>query len=527
MINGYDPERDKGTCIYDAKAGEKPIAWIEKYACHVEGELAGKPLLLPDWQKEIVRNLYGWKRPDGTRRYREALIFVPRKNSKTTLLASLVLYELVSGGEPGAQIFSIAADNQQSALIHKIISAMCESNPKLASRLKVYRALKSIEYSKTNSIYKALSSEAGTKHGLNPSVCVADEIHAMPDRELIDVLKTGMGSRRQPLMVYITTADYARENSPCNQLLDYAKKVRDGVIADPSFLPAIWAAEKTDDWESELVWKRANPNYGLSVRPEFLREQCQRAKNEPSFLNEFLRLHLNVTTDSSVAWIGLDKFDSCVKDFDLADLRNQRCFGGLDLSSVGDLTAAALYFPDTGHCLAYYWMPEEGARAREKKDRVPYLSWADKGYVTLTPGNVIDYAFVRAKINELSKQFKPVSWAYDPWNATNLIQQLTEEDRIPCVEFRQGFLTMSPAAKEFERLLLSQKLILPKNPILRWNAANCSVTSDPAGNIKPVKSSPSQRIDGLISVIEAIGLAASSPVTSGKSIYESRGALVI
>lgn len=524
-INGYDATRDAGNCRFDPKIAARVVKFIERYCTHIEGDLAGQAYVLPDWQRDIVGNLFGWIRPDGTRRFREAFVYVPRKNSKTTLLAGIALYGLMADAEAGAQVYSIAADKAQAALCYRIMSGMIGNNRELERRLKALPSFKTIEYSKSNSVYRALSHEAYTKHGLNPSLVISDELHAHPSRELIDVMRTGMGARRQPLICHITTADYHRPESPCNVLLDYARKVRDGVITDSSFLPALWYAEQGDDWKSESVWRKANPNYGLSVRPEFLAEQCTRAQNEPSYLNEFLRLHLNITTDSRTVWLPLDRWDKCLTDFNPDELRNVRAFGGLDLSATTDLTAFALYW-DTGEVLVHYWMPEERAREREERDRVPYSRWIREGFVTATPGDVVDYQFIRKHINEQCKRFKIQSIGYDPWNATGLVQQMVEEDRLPLIEFRQGFASMSPAAKALEAMVIGGKLRVKPNPVLRWNVSNCMVDTDPAGNIKPTKQHSTGRIDGAVAVCMAIGLAANSP-SKGTSIYETRGAIVL
>ena len=528
IINGYDCQRDAGDCRFDSDIAGRVCRFIETQCTHVEGAMSGQPYILPEWQRDIVANLYGWIRPDATRRYREAFIYVPRKNSKTTLLAGLGLYGLTSDDESGAQVFSIAADRDQAALSHKIMSAMIQQNKKLNAVCKVFRAHKAIEFQKTNSIFRALSSEAGTKHGLGASMCIADEIHSMRDRELIDALQTGMGARRQPLFVSITTADYWQPESPCNQLLDYAKKVRDGIIKDQYFLPALWYAENTDDWKSEATWRKANPNYGLSVRPEFIAEQCKRAENEPSYLNEFKRLHLNITTDSRTAWIALDSFDKCVVDMDISSLAGKRCFAAIDLSATCDLTALVLYFPESGTFLSWAWIPEDRAREKLLKDRVPYSAWAQSKQIELTSGNVIDYEYIRAKILELSKLYKIEKIGYDPYNASHFVQRLSEQDRLPMIEFRQGFLSMNAPSKSFEAGIIGGKLRFNKNPVLRWNVSNAMIETDPAGNIKPTKkhSHSTGRIDVVVAAVMALGLAGAN-INSGQSVYETRGAIVI
>lgn len=523
----YDPNRDAGLCRYDPAAAERVCKFIETYCCHVEGSLAGEPYILPPWQRAIVQNLFGWLRPDGRRRYREAMVYVPKKNSKSSLFATVGLYCLTSDGEAGAQVYSIAAEKEQAGLIFRIMRAMVERSTELSANLNPLPSFKCIEYSKTNSIYKALSAESYSKNGLNVSCCLSDEVCCQKDKELINNMQTAMKTRRNPLMLHISTADVANPESPCNQILDYAKKVRDKVIDDNSFLPGLWYATKEDDWKDEKLWAKVNPNFGLSVDAESFKLDCKKAQNEPSYLNDFLRYGLNITTDSKSVWIPLDKYDACVSDFDPEELKGAHCSGGLDLSATTDLTAFSLHFT-SGHVLSWAWIPEDRARIKQERDRVSYSLWRDQGFLEMTPGDVIDYEFIRAKINSLAKIYKIDSIGFDPFNATDLVQRMTEMDRLPMVEFRQGYMSMNAPSKSFEAAILGKKVTFPTNPVMRWNVSNTMVESDPAGNIKPSKKASTARIDMVVSAIMALGLSnAGNAGKFAQSIYERRGALFI
>ena len=270
-IPGYDPWSTAGPGHrFEVALARRAIAFFHDMLVFVEGERAGEPFDLEPWQAAIVGNLFGWvDGRTGLRRYREALVFVARKNGKTSLAAGLALYLLLCDGEPGGQVYSAAAEQSQAALIFRHAMQMVAKRPELAARTRVYRAFKSIEVGETGSIFRALTADAQTKHGLSVHGAVIDELHAHPTRDLVDVLQTGTGSRRQPLTVHITTSDYERI-SICNEKHEYAKKVRDGALADASFLPVIYEASIEDPWDDPRTWLKANPNLGVSVKEDYL-----------------------------------------------------------------------------------------------------------------------------------------------------------------------------------------------------------------------------------------------------------------
>lgn len=503
-LPGYDPYLTAGeSYVFDPEAAQKAVAFFG-YLKFIEGEKAGQPFVLEEWQQAIVGALFGWKHAEtGLRRYREAFLFVPRKNGKTPLCAGLVLLGLFVDDEPGAQIYSAAAEREQAALVFRHASGMIARDPTLQKISRVYKTFKSIEVQATNTVYKALSADADTKHGFSTHLAIIDELHAHPNADLVDVLQTSMGARREPLMVHITTADYDRE-SVCNTKYDYATKVRDGVFEDASFLPVIYEASVDDDWTDPDVWAKANPNLGVSVRRDYLDRECQRAQNEPTYENTFRRLHLNIRTQQDVRWLSLAKWDACGG----AAVDSGQCYAGLDLASTTDIASLVLYFPETQSLLPYFWIPEDNARERERRDRVPYMTWARQGLIETTPGNVIDYNHIRAKVNETAGLHDIRQIGYDPWNARHLAQQLQDEDGLPLVEVRQGYVTLNEPTKMFERMVVSGELRHGDNPVLRWMAGNVTVKIDPSGNIKPDKAKSSEKIDGIVASIMAVGLAA-------------------
>ena len=488
-------------CSLDQTAADLAVRFFQENLTHSKGELGGKPFILEPWQQDYVRQLFGTM-AGGVRQYRTSLLAIPRKNGKSTLCAGIAL-KLMFDGEPGAEIYSCAADRDQARLVFEMAKACVENSPKLRSRLRVFR--NSIVREDTHSTYKALSAEAFTKHGLNAHGIIFDELHAQPDRELWDVMTTSTGARRQPLCVAITTAGFDRK-SICWEIWRYALAVRDGAIKDPTFLPAIYAADPEDDWTKEATWRKANPNLGVSVKLEDLQVRCQRAQDMPSEENTFRRLHLNQWTEQDTRWLRMDLWaqgdQACP-----VDLTGRECFGGLDMATSFDTTCLCLLFAlDDGRYWAepYFWIPEENMRERVKRDRVPYDMWHRQGFLRTTPGNVTDYDVVRADINELAKKYNIRQVAIDRWNATQLSNQL-QGDGINVIGFGQGYGSMSAPAKRLEGLVVGGK-VLHHSPVLDWQASNVAVQSDYAGNIKPSKAKSTERIDGIVSLTMALGI---------------------
>lgn len=517
--------QNKNENSFDELAAFAAETFFETMLVHVEGPLAGQPFVLEPWQRELVRELFGWKLPDGRRQYNTLYLEVPRGNGKSTFAAGLALYMLTVGGEYSAKIYGAAADKPQAAIVFETAAKMVDASSALRRRVRVYRN-KTMEFVENSSQYIVLSSDAYTKHGLNPSCIIFDELHAQPNRELYDVLRTAMGKRAQPLMVLITTAGYDR-NSICWEQHEYARQVAAGIVVDPTWLVRIYAADDTDDWTDPDTWRKANPNYGVSVREEFLRTECATALQTPAYQNTFRRLYLNQWTQQDSRWLDMRVWDECGQP--LPDLAGRACFGGLDLASTTDIAACVLAFTPTAddepvYLLPFFWIPAESMIERERRDRVPYSTWVRQGLIEATPGNVIDYAYIRQRINDLAQQYDLREVAFDPWNATQLSVQLLD-DGVNMVAMRQGFASLSGPTKEFHRLLLARRIAHGGNPVLRWMADNVTVRQDPAGNIKPDKSKSTNRIDGIVAGIMAVGRLTLD--SQPRSIYEERGLLAI
>lgn len=518
LIPGYDPHKRCETFVFDESKAQASLDFFAECLTHVKGSKASKQFALEPWQKSIIANTFGWVRGDGTRRYREVFIYVPRKNGKSTLCAGIVLLLLFCDGEAGAEIYSAAADREQAALVFAHAKGMVLAEPELRSRAKIYATFKSIEFPERAGFYRAISAEADTKHGFNTHGAIIDELHAQPNRELCDVLTTSTGSRTNPLIVYITTADFDRP-SICNEKYDYACKVRDGLIDDPGFLPVIYEATPEDDWTSPEVWKKANPNLGISIGREYFEREFQRARETPTYENTFKRLHLNIRTTTDQKWLDLAQWDSCAEAIPEEQLFNRPCFGGLDLSQKIDVTAWSLVFPPTADDPKWRirlrcWVPQERADARERRDRVPYRTWANQGHIELIPGDVIDQKIIEAAILADAQKFALQDIGFDTWNAMQMAMQL-EANGAQMVKFGQGFASMSEPTKELEKLVISQRIAHGGNPVLRWMASNVMLETDAAGNVKPSKKKSRERIDGIVATVMALGRAMVTEVQQG------------
>lgn len=512
---------------FDEASAQIAVAFFELLK-HSKGEWAGQTIKLEPWQQFVVWSLFGWKRADGTRRFRTCYLEVARKNGKSTLAAGLGLFLMTADGEPGAEVYSAATKRDQARITHAEATRMVKASPQLRRRLTVYRD--NIHIKDTASKFEPLGRDTDSTDGLNVHAAIVDEVHAHKTRDLWDLIETATGSRRQPLLIAITTAGYDRQ-SLCWQQHEYTNKILGGVIEDDSWFGIIFGIDEGDDWQDETTWAKANPNLGVSKKLDDMRRLSKRAKDMPSALNSFLRLHLDVWTQSETKWIPREHWDACGVAVDAAGLRGRSAYGGLDLSSTSDITALLWVFPpqsedDLYKVLCRFWIPQEAMVERSHNDRVPYDAWVRAGYITATPGNVIDYDYILNQAEEDMAAYDIPEMAFDRWGASRIQTQLAElggEDFL--VQFGQGFASMSGPMKELEKLIKGHKLAHGNNPVLNWMADNLVVRTDPAGNIKPDKARSLEKIDGMVALVMALDRATRHQATD--SVYTERGILEI
>ena len=483
------------------------VRFFEKHLTHAKGELGGKPFMLEPWQRNYLRLLFA--ESNGRRKVRTSLLALPRKNGKSTLAAGIALRCLLED-EPGAEVYSCAASRDQARLVFDTARIAVEQSPTLRQHLKVYR--NAIVRESTHATYKALSAEAGIQHGLSAHAVIFDELH-VSNREMWEVMLSSQGARRNPLTVALTTAGYDRK-SVCWEVWKYAESVQSGAITDPTFLPMIFAAPSDADWKSEAVWGAANPNLGVSIKLDFLRSECARAVEMPTYENTFRQLYLNQWTEQDKRWLQMSHWAQGNKPCPV-DLTGRECFAGLDLATTFDTTAFVLLFPlDDGTFWVepHFFVPEENMHQRVRRDKVPYDLWARKGSMHVTQGNVTDYAAVRAKILELAKKYTIRQIAVDRWNSSHLVQ-LLQEDGLPVLGFGQGYGSMSAPALQVQAWVVGGKLLHGGNEPLTWQAGNVAIQTD-GQNIKPSKQRSPERIDGIVALTMAAGVYATSATQS-------------
>lgn len=492
---------------FDSDAAEWSVEFLENRCRHHKGEWAGQPLILEEHQRFSNRYVFGWKKADGTRLVQTAYEEVPRKNGKTEKAGGIALLLTVADEEPGAEVYAAATKEDQAKIVWDVAKQMVRQDGVLRDMVTIRQ--KTLSCEELGSFFRPLGADSDTLDGLNPHGIIVDELHAHKNRGLWDVLDTAKGSRRQPLTWAITTAGIYDPESIGWQIHEHAVKVLEGAIEDDSFFAIIFAADLEDDWESPETWAKANPNLGVSLKESYLATQCEKAKQQPAFLNTFLRLHLNRWTQQVTRWIPIEQWNKCggeKKKIDVASLAKRACYGGLDLGSTTDICALTLAFPLPEYIalLFRFWCPEDTIMKRSKEDRVPYDAWVRDGFMTATPGNATDYDFIEADILTLKSLYDIKELAFDPWNASQLTTHLTDKG-LTMVEMRQGFASLSGPSKEFERRIMTETLRHGDHPVMRWMVSNVTVKEDPAGNIKPDKSTAIGRIDGVVSTIMALG----------------------
>lgn len=535
-----DREAVREGCYFDMSAADRVIQFLRRFCRHSKGQFAGSPFDPARWQTyDLIMPAYGWMRPDGTRRYRMAYVEVPKKNGKSTLSSGLSLYHLVGDREPGAEVYSAANDKEQAAIIFNEAKNMALKSPVLSQILSIVDSKKEIHYPPMASVDKALSSDVPTKEGLNISAAFVDELHAFRNDQLFKTLRYGGSARRQPIIWIITTAGEERDGI-CWRQHRYAENVLNGSMKDLSFLPVIYSAdekrdrEEMDYWRSREAWEKANPALGETVGIVQMEIDCQAAQESPEAQADFKRYRLNIWGQKAAAWLRMDKWNGCSGDGSIVPLDfapqldgvqipeallGRECYAGLDMASRIDVAALVLDFPmDDGihACLPFFWIPSEGAYHRQQNDQVPYVRWSEGGWMEMTSGAVIDYDVIRYRINQIGAQVAIKAIAVDRWNSTQLQTQL-KEDGFEVIEFGQGYASMGAPSRDFEALVLAQKLIHGKHPVMTWMAGNVVPKIDAAGNIKPDKEASGEKIDGIVA--ELMGFDCANRLHEDENVY--------
>lgn len=525
-------------CRFDEETANRVRQFFAQFLRHSKGQWAGKAFELLPWQWEgVIAPLFGWKRKDGTRRFRKAHVEVSKKNGKSTLASGISLYLLVADGEAGAEIYNAACDRSQSSIVFNEARNMAMANPALARRFDIVDSKKEIHYG--TSTYKALSADVPTKEGLNTHGLIVDELHAQKSRELWDTLVYSGAARQQPLMTVVTTAGVYDPASIGWEQHEYARQVLDGTIEDDAFFAYMVGASAEDDWQDPAVWQRVNPSWGVTINPEDFAAEAREAKMNPAKENNFRRYRLNQWVQQVTRWLPLHVWDAnwpaghapIVEDA----LRGRPCYGGLDLAAVSDLTPWLLVFPcdddeQAVDVLLRCWVPEAQLTNPRNKHRHLYEQWVKDGLLRTTPGNTIDYGYIKAAILADCQMFDVQTLAIDRlFQGQQLGQELAEElgtgpDGQPrVVAMGMGYLSFASPMKAVEKLTLEGRIHHGGNGLLRWQVEHVVTRTDPAGNTKPDKERSAEKIDAFVALVMAIDQWTRHPSGPTESVYTDHG----
>lgn len=531
---------------FDENAADHIIDFFAEFLVFYEGDFDGLSFLLTPNQKFVVGSLFGWKRKDGLRRFRTAYVEQAKGQGKSPLAAGIGLYGLGFDDEPGSEIYSAATTRNQAGVLFRDARLYAEASESLQEIFIINQY--NIAYLEGNSFFRPVSSEKRGLDGPKPHFGLIDEIHEHRDDTVVRKISAGTKTRRQPLIFEITNAGYDR-HSICYQHHDYTAKILEGIIKNDAWFGLMTGLDvcescekdgktipqdgckKCDDWRDPKVWEKANPNLKYLGKPfkDYLKRQVAEAKAMPSQENIVKRLNFCIWTEAISKWLAVDKWNACNFPVDAVALHGRTCYGGLDLSSNIDLTAWVLVFPPEKEdglyeILCRFFLPEDNMAERVKRDKVPYDVWARQGFITLTPGNIIDYAFILHQIEKDMTDYQIAELAFDRWGSHKITTDLQElgfeiEGKRSLIQFGQGYASMSPPTKEVETMVLKGNLAHGGNPVLSWCVSNVAIRTDPAENIKIDKEKAIDRVDGAVALVMAIGRAM---LRGGqeKSVYE-------
>lgn len=476
---------------------------------HIKGSrFAGQRLILADWQCFIITTVFGWLNEYGKRRFRTAYEEIPRKNGKSTISAPVGIFCLAADGEPGAEVYSAATTRDQAKIVWGDARLMVRKCADLRQMLGVETSAHTIYVQDSASVFKPLSrDQQGNLDGLNVHCAIIDELHGHKDRSIWDVIETATGSREQPLVWAITTAGFNKAGI-CYEQRIYVTKILDNVIEDETYFGIIYTIDKDDDYFCEATWRKANPNYGVSVMPDDLERKAQKAKQMPSAQNNFLTKHLNVWVNAGSPWMNMVAWNACCDDsMQIEDFEAEDCIIACDLATKTDIAAKIRLFQreidGKAHFYVFpqFFVPME---AIEESRNAAYEGWEREGYLTATPGNATDFKVIEDSIREDADGFNLEDAVFDPWQAAHIIQNLTD-DGLNASEYRQTVQNMSYPMKELEALVLEKRLHHDGNPVLTWMLSNVIAHTDAKDNIYPRKEKPENKIDGAVGLIMAIG----------------------
>lgn len=542
---------------FDDEEAKRPITFIQSLV-HTKGEWANHNIILESWEQFIIASIFGWRRKENKlRRYKKAYVQVSRKNGKTTFASGIGNYCFFcdSPAEAGVEIYYIATKKDQAKIAWSESERQIRKAKALNKEAITYKQTSTITKKKdTASKSKPLGQDSNTEDGLNPHLVIVDEYHAHPDNELLNVLESGMGARRQPLTFIITTAGFDK-TSVCFSEYEYAKQILQGslnndeyfcIIYEPDNIKDIWIfmseykeklnnnqnTQEQEELINNIIFQ-ANPNINISVKDSYLKSRLFEGLDKPVQRTDILTKNLNVWTQASEVWISSDRWLKSYlhQNININELKGKRACIGLDLATTRDIAAYVLCFDTVDNdpyiLLPRFFMPKENIRQRSKEDRVPYELWASQGLITLTNGDIIDFDIIESSILKDARDFEIIEIAYDPWKAIEIVTHL-ESEGFKMEQVRQSFAVggLSEGTSLFEKTIDERKLLHGNNPVLNWMISCCEVKTDGRDNylpVKPDRRKSYKRIDGVVASIMALHRVIKNHFEDTKSIYESEG----
>ena len=494
-----------GLYLWNEKEALRVCKFIELLT-HTKGELAGQRIVLEPWQIFVLTTVFGWRRrSDNGRRFRRVYIEVPRGNGKSCLSSGVALYCLLADKEPGAEVYSFATTRDQAKIVFGDAKVMAEHNTPLRDKFGLQVLANALYVPKTNSTFQAKSAEGSTLDGLNTHLAIVDELHAHKTRAVYDVVETSLGKRRSSLLWCITTAGFDTSGI-CYEVRTMGTRVLERSTVDDTQFAIIYTIDEGDDWTSLEALEKANPNWGVSVRPEIILSLLKKAEALPSAINNFKTKHLDVWCSASAAWMDLNAWNKCeTAGLELSDFEGRPCFIGLDLGAKNDITAKVRLFPNgrSFAIFAEYYLPELTV---EKATNSQYSGWVQEGLLTTTSGAMTDMQVIEDGLREDLSRFDVKAIGYDPWNAIALANSLGNAG-APMVEYRNTVQKISEPMKTLEALVQDGRIAHNGDPVMRWMMGNVVAKLDAKDNIFPRKERYENKIDGVVALIMAVGLA--------------------
>lgn len=515
----------KNNFYFDEEEANRACEFIEMMP-HIEGEWDSDTIILDPFQVFFIVQLFGFRlKGVGTRRYTMALFAIGRKNGKSALASAIGIYIFVCENQNGPQVITAATTGQQARIVFSVAKAMIDRCSDLREEFEIETFAHSIACYANHGSFKPVSAKASTQDGLNPSCVILDEIHAHKTPDLVNVLKSAAGARRNPLWLYLTTEGYENPG-PWPDLRKFAQQVLEEVLEAEHFLCLIFALDENDEEYDEKAWVKANPLVlSNDLLLKAIKKEAIEAQSMPSVASEFKIKRCNRPASVAGGFVDLSHFKKCGRILTLDDLEGYPCYGAFDLASTRDTTAWRLIWEveDKIYTWGRFWVPKDCVFQRTIQGTATYDGWINAGWMTQTEGNVTDYNVVFRDIMEDCERFNPEMVAYDDWNAQDIVNRLSDED-VPLINFVQGPRSYHPAIKRFERIYLKGDLIYEDSPVLTWHASNLVMRYDENLNMAPDKKRSAEKIDGMVTLLMAIGI---SENTEGDSVYEQRGVLSI